>query len=36
MEVLIPTALGMGRMEQESLKQFIAECARVHECEFPR
>lgn len=30
MEVLIPTALGLGRMEQESLKQFIAECT------FPR
>ena len=35
MEILSPTALGMGQMEQENLKQFIAECVRAHECEFP-
>lgn len=36
MEILSPTALGMGQMEQENLKQFIAECVCAHECEFPR
>lgn len=35
MEILSPTALGMGQMEQENLKQFIAECVCAHECEFP-
>lgn len=32
MEVLITSALGMGQMDQGSLRQFIAESACVCEC----
>lgn len=35
MGVFFTIALGVGHMEQESLKLFISKCVCLRECEFP-